>query len=1210
MKYLGNNANILRTAALSMTNIVASDAVYRTDTDAKNGGGQVSLSGSYTGQTDSVFEVEIVDNTIVGTPRVSNPIFTGVGNGVLSSLAATSAVTAQEIKISLVDLGTQTRKAYAPLQGVTIQAKVAGTGGNSITLTIDQSGITRTASGFALTEQLKQGQNEYVGDHWNFGAVVIAPDGTIPTTAPRVAFGDDPQIYRSYKKFVDGRYVYSFSPKPIRDVAAGEKVFIVTGTRTATVTNGATTETYNSITTLYDLLSGIQASSTLVSIVGVVAKDYNPNGMAIDDLSVQTSSYFLNLVKDGSRNIKHATIGLAVDSNAPTEHLVIECAPGPKAGQEKWLVSGSVSGDLPDATTGVLYNSGPVSFTIPIQTVLNNSPEGEITGVYEPTSGHPEDFSPCFNLYKPKLGINATSKTLTWVYQKRKAPACDCEAQPGIGGPSDDCLGVDTGGNMATLSDPHRLRIERVRTWASDWIKTCRHVADVNLTDSGRADISTESADLRVARSVTDILLNALSALYTNSDAKLRNTAWQASHLYALDDIREPVTENGYRYRVSVKGTSAGSEPTWPTTIGATVTDGGVTWECIGKTPIAFFDQELLTVQSELARWIDAPKATIWVNITTSDLPIYQRLIPTTRNGHSYICVKRPVGNTGATAVTEPTWPTNGSTVADGDLVWQDAGAYWPASTVVTVGTILIPFNGRIFKCTTGGTTGASEPASWDAQKVTDNGVVWTCLNSPTIGSTIQADVNAAGADVAEYAGTFAEQMSVVLAAAGLASSFNQASLLGNECWHDYPDKDHWWVCTDDPNYLPIFTNVYYHSVKTSHDANGDPILVNTKEFGFRFQFCESDLLEGDTVRITISAAGVSALTYQAGDRIEFDVNYSSPVQLGGGQTGNDTLTFNVIGTSQSFTQYALNTVTLNSYSNAGLSFLITPGAIDFKLGDTYTFTVEGGRFKFRKDGGSWSANTSIQPTVSLSDGLSGVFQSGAAPSWITGDKWTFTAEAINGPDQLRQPTDSRAAWVNSTVLTITPSASASASAILLCDHTIPSNAVIVLQGSNDNFATTPLNLTLTWRSDSIYATFTQASYAKYRITCDKGGTAQWPWLGDGLELKIPGGITELGKLKKKLRFPGLVARRALGVTVDHEALTKDSIDSLLDMLSHACEYDDRRIAIIPNDAEPDEVSLVQYSSDSLDIEDILDFQPRDHAYQLSKVSLTLEPTP
>jgi len=56
--------------------------------------------------------------------------------------------------------------------------------------------------------------------------------------------------------------------------------------------------------------------------------------------------------------------------------------------------------------------------------------------------------------------------------------------------------------------------------------------------------------------------------------------AWVPATAYVLGDVRRPTVQNGYRYTVTVAGTTAASEPAWPTTIGATIVDGTVTWRC------------------------------------------------------------------------------------------------------------------------------------------------------------------------------------------------------------------------------------------------------------------------------------------------------------------------------------------------------------------------------------------------------------------------------------------------------------------------------------------------------------------------------------------------------------------------------------------------------------------------------------------------------
>lgn len=55
---------------------------------------------------------------------------------------------------------------------------------------------------------------------------------------------------------------------------------------------------------------------------------------------------------------------------------------------------------------------------------------------------------------------------------------------------------------------------------------------------------------------------------------------WKASAALALGAMRVPTTRNGYVYRVSTAGTTGASEPAWPTTLNATVTDGMAVWTC------------------------------------------------------------------------------------------------------------------------------------------------------------------------------------------------------------------------------------------------------------------------------------------------------------------------------------------------------------------------------------------------------------------------------------------------------------------------------------------------------------------------------------------------------------------------------------------------------------------------------------------------------
>jgi len=60
---------------------------------------------------------------------------------------------------------------------------------------------------------------------------------------------------------------------------------------------------------------------------------------------------------------------------------------------------------------------------------------------------------------------------------------------------------------------------------------------------------------------------------------------WEDTTVYAASAVTIPTSANhtGFAYKTTLGGTSAGTEPTWPLTIGATVVDGTVTWECVGQ---------------------------------------------------------------------------------------------------------------------------------------------------------------------------------------------------------------------------------------------------------------------------------------------------------------------------------------------------------------------------------------------------------------------------------------------------------------------------------------------------------------------------------------------------------------------------------------------------------------------------------------------------
>ncbi len=509
MKYLFAMDNLLTDA--TGYNPLPGSINTRTSAD-KSGGGVVSLTGGAI--EDATYDIEIVNNTIVGTPAVSAPVFTGVGNPVMSALVASSGVAAQVFTATLVDLGTDTTFAFLPFQGVTLQAKSSGSGGNSITVDVDESGITRTGTDYALIEPLVKAQNEYVGDQWNFGAVVLNADGTIPSGAPRISFGDDPQVYRQYKEFSDGRYVYRFSPAPVRDVQEGARVKTVTGSRTVTMTDGVTTRTYSSVTTLYSLLNAILSDgSALVDVVEPVTVNLAPGGMGMVEMSVRTVSYVQSITRDGTVFVRNAEIPFTVSDDAPTEILTITCSAADYIGAEVWEVRGSVSGELADAVTAVAYDGTDYDFTIPQLLPPSSEPAAaEKSARLELLDRGEGQGVPVLCVENFVLGADARNRTFEFIWRPRP-PECNCDDVEIQGGPDGGILGTEEPYVGELIPVALQTRVQSLYSWLNTFVASQASIlagSTAITSDEGTAPAGTVTQETTDPSASTGDAINLL----------------------------------------------------------------------------------------------------------------------------------------------------------------------------------------------------------------------------------------------------------------------------------------------------------------------------------------------------------------------------------------------------------------------------------------------------------------------------------------------------------------------------------------------------------------------------------------------------------------------------------------------------------------------------------------------------------------------------
>lgn len=111
-----------------------------------------------------------------------------------------------------------------------------------------------------------------------------------------------------------------------------------------------------------------------------------------------------------------------------------------------------------------------------------------------------------------------------------------------------------------------------------------RYVA--SRTDAANFSISSVPANgaaLPPSHNTTaEELLRVAMSFATNSQDVF--PAWSASTVVVLNDIYLPTTLNGHKYQVTTAGTTAASEPSWPTGVGATVASGSAVFTEIGST--------------------------------------------------------------------------------------------------------------------------------------------------------------------------------------------------------------------------------------------------------------------------------------------------------------------------------------------------------------------------------------------------------------------------------------------------------------------------------------------------------------------------------------------------------------------------------------------------------------------------------------------------
>lgn len=110
--------------------------------------------------------------------------------------------------------------------------------------------------------------------------------------------------------------------------------------------------------------------------------------------------------------------------------------------------------------------------------------------------------------------------------------------------------------------------------------------------------------------------VRAVSSVTVKSKEGDDASAWQASTAQVVGDYKVPTVANTHWYMATVAGTTAASEPTWPTD-GSTVVDGGVTWQDMGL--ITYTVTTDYTVDADLGTVFVVPTGAIANAISLAD---------------------------------------------------------------------------------------------------------------------------------------------------------------------------------------------------------------------------------------------------------------------------------------------------------------------------------------------------------------------------------------------------------------------------------------------------------------------------------------------------------------------------------------------------------------------------------------------------------------
>ncbi len=480
--------------------------------------------------------------------------------------------------------------------------------------------------------------------------------------------------------------------------------------------------------------------------------------------------------------------------------------------------------------------------------------------------------------------------------------------------------------------------------------------------------------------------------------------------------------------------------------------------------------------------------------------------------------------------------------------------------------------------------------------------------------ATAGAGTATLGNTVEQFVQRYAARMDLVRAKAGIVPK-SDAGKKGSACWRECDGDYEWRV--GGREYLPACTNVPYHSCVEKLDQDGKDYIEATQEFGFVIRCaCPDRLLPGDKFTVVIDNDAGAAKAYAVGDRIKIPVIAAAPLELAGGQDGDDTLTWTVRGSAGAIWQdYAAPTGAEPLYDHDGLKFRIRQGGIPFALGDQFTFAVAGGTFRWRRDSGAWSAPAPIGAgPAALADGLSLSFRPGPAPAFVVGDLHRFAVRQPNSPGHVATSHGESWRWSGSAAtLTATWPSDRPVSALGLLRHSLAASAAVTVTLA-DAGGTPIYTWTPAIRPGPLVVVLPATLNARrLTVTLDGATDQALGWIYAGVPFE-----TENNHLRCTLRAaydlqPGpasgsrsLFLGEGRGGEIEWDFLSQSDFDALLALVGGCKRDGDAPMVVLPNVKFPESAMLVRIDTDTLDFRDWWEFQADDSARRCIAATIPL----